>query len=33
MFKNCIEAGKDIVDIAFYPEDVNELSELALQKM
>jgi len=30
--KNCIEAGKDIVDIAFYPEDVNELSELALQK-
>jgi len=30
--KNCIEVGKDIVDIAFYPEDVNELSELALQK-
>jgi len=30
--KNCIEAGKDIVDIAFYPEDVDELSELALQK-
>lgn len=30
--KNCINAGKDIVDIAFYPEDVFELSELALQK-
>jgi len=30
--RNCIEAGKDIVDIAFYPEDVFELSELALQK-
>lgn len=30
--KNCIEAGKDIVDIAFYPEDVAELSELALRK-
>lgn len=30
--KNCIEAGKDIVDIAFYPEDVFELSELAKQK-
>ncbi|MBC8319280.1 MAG: saccharopine dehydrogenase NADP-binding domain-containing protein [Bacteroidetes bacterium] len=30
--KNCIEAGKDIVDIAFYPEDVFELSELAEQK-
>jgi len=28
---NCIEAGKDIVDIAFYPEDVFNLSELALQ--
>ena len=30
--KNCIEAGKEVVDIAFYPEDVFELSELALQK-
>ncbi|MAE07432.1 MAG: saccharopine dehydrogenase [Bacteroidetes bacterium] len=30
--KNCIEAGKDIVDIAFYPEDVFELSDLAKQK-
>lgn len=30
--KNCINAGKDIVDIAFYPEDVFELSELAEQK-
>lgn len=30
--KNCIDAGKDIVDIAFYPEDVFELSELAKQK-
>ncbi len=30
--KNCINAGKDIVDIAFYPEDVFELSELAKQK-
>jgi len=28
---NCIEAGKDIVDIAFYPEDVFDLSELALK--
>lgn len=27
--KNCIEAKKDIVDIAFYPEDVFELSEFA----
>ena len=27
--KNCIEAKKDIVDIAFYPEDVFELSNLA----
>ncbi len=30
--KNCIEAGKEVVDIAFYPEDVFELSELALKK-
>lgn len=30
--KNCINAGKDIVDIAFYPEDVFDLSELAKQK-
>ncbi len=30
--KNCIKAGKDTVDIAFYPEDVFELSELALQQ-
>ncbi len=29
--KNCIIAGKDIVDIAFYPEDVFSLSELALE--
>lgn len=28
--RNCILAGKDIVDIAFYPEDVFELSQLAL---
>ncbi len=28
---NCIKSGKDIVDIAFYPEDVFGLSELALQ--
>ncbi len=27
--KNCITAGKDIVDIAFYPEDVFDLSGLA----
>ncbi len=30
--KNCIEAEKDIVDIAFYPEDVFELSDLAKSK-
>jgi len=30
--KTCIEAGKDIIDIAFYPEDVFSLSELANQK-
>ena len=29
--RNCIEARKDIVDIAFYPEDVFGLSELALK--
>ena len=27
--KWCIEAGKDVVDIAFYPEDPFDLSELA----
>jgi len=27
--RNCIEAGKDVVDIAFYPEDVFGLSNLA----
>jgi saccharopine dehydrogenase-like NADP-dependent oxidoreductase len=27
--RNCIEAGKDVVDIAFYPEDVFGLSDLA----
>lgn len=27
--KQCIEAGRDVVDIAFYPEDVFSLSELA----
>ena len=27
--KHCIESGKDVVDIAFYPEDVFGLSELA----
>lgn len=27
--RDCIEAGKDVVDIAFYPEDVFGLSELA----
>lgn len=30
--KRCIEAGKDVVDIAFYPEDVFNLSDLARQK-
>ncbi|MCB2208875.1 MAG: saccharopine dehydrogenase NADP-binding domain-containing protein [Bacteroidetes bacterium] len=30
--KWCIEAGKDVVDIAFYPEDPLELSELAKAK-
>ncbi len=30
--KQCIAAGKDVVDIAFYPEDVFGLSELAKQK-
>lgn len=30
--KHCIEAGKDVVDIAFYPEDVFDLSELAKEK-
>ncbi len=30
--KRCIEAGKDVVDIAFYPEDVFGLSDLAKQK-
>ncbi len=29
--RNCIDARKDIVDIAFYPEDVFDLSELALK--
>ncbi len=28
----CIEAGKDVVDIAFYPEDPFELDELAKEK-
>lgn len=27
--RNCIEAGKDVVDIAFYPEDVFGLTDLA----
>jgi saccharopine dehydrogenase-like NADP-dependent oxidoreductase len=30
--KWCIEAGKDVVDIAFYPEDPFALSELAREK-
>ena len=30
--KWCIEAGKDVVDIAFYPEDPFDLSELAKEK-
>ena len=30
--KTCIEAGKDAVDIAFYPEDAFLLSKLAKQK-
>jgi saccharopine dehydrogenase-like NADP-dependent oxidoreductase len=30
--KQCILAGKDVVDIAFYPEDVLSLSELAEEK-
>lgn len=30
--ERCIESGKDVVDIAFYPEDVFSLSELARKK-
>ena len=30
--KRCIEVSKDVVDIAFYPEDVFELSDLAKLK-
>ncbi|MFK5854676.1 MAG: saccharopine dehydrogenase C-terminal domain-containing protein [Bacteroidota bacterium] len=30
--KSCINAGKDIVDIAFYPEDVFGLADLAKEK-
>lgn len=30
--KTCIEQGKDVVDIAFYPEDVFNLKELAIKK-
>jgi len=30
--KQCIEAGKNVVDIAFYPEDVFGLTELAKEK-
>ncbi len=30
--KACIEAGKDIIDIAFFPEDPFELDELAKEK-
>lgn len=30
--KVCIEEGKDVVDIAFYPEDVFDLKELAKEK-
>lgn len=30
--KNCIEEGKDVVDIAFYPEDVFNLKKLAIEK-
>jgi saccharopine dehydrogenase-like NADP-dependent oxidoreductase len=30
--KNCIEEGKDVVDIAFYPEDVFDLKDLAIEK-
>ena len=30
--RRCIQAGKDVVDIAFYPEDVFGLSKLARQK-
>jgi saccharopine dehydrogenase-like NADP-dependent oxidoreductase len=30
--RDCIVAGKDVVDIAFYPEDVLSLSELAKEK-
>lgn len=30
--KTCIDAGKDIVDIAFFPEDVFKLSGFAIQK-
>lgn len=30
--KQCIESGKDVIDIAFYPEDVFTLSDLAKEK-
>lgn len=30
--KRCIQSGKDTIDIAFYPEDVFELSDLAKEK-
>lgn len=30
--KTCIEQSKDVVDIAFYPEDVFDLKELAIEK-
>jgi len=30
--KTCIEQGKDVVDIAFYPEDVFGLKKLAMEK-
>jgi len=30
--KRCIEAGKNIIDIAFYPEDVFQLTDLAKDK-
>jgi lysine 6-dehydrogenase len=30
--KRCIQAGKDTIDIAFYPEDVFDLADLAKEK-
>ncbi|MCF8308326.1 MAG: saccharopine dehydrogenase NADP-binding domain-containing protein [Bacteroidales bacterium] len=32
VLKNVIESGKDVVDIAFFPEDMYELNDLAVEK-